>query len=223
MKRIFYRMLNHHTERKLFYLFLSLVLLLAFYPFFQKGVFKSPVMVIFLTVSLSAVMYALTYSNKLFYAGLAIGLPAIVLSWINVFSVPTDVTVVGSHVFTMGLYAFSCFSIIHHIFKAHEVESDAVFGAVSVYLIMGIFWATLYSLINYFDPGAFLNAFSDVDAFYWADFLYYSYSNLTTLGLGDIVPVSDLAKSSVAMESVVGVMYIAVLVSKFLGYSQRKR
>lgn len=57
----------------------------------------------------------------------------------------------------------------------------------------------------------------------WSDMLYYSYSSLTTLGIGDIMPATELAKILTAMESVVGVMYIAVLVSRFLGFSENRK
>jgi len=219
------RILHHHKRRKLMYLFVSLVFLLMGYPFFEHGVFKSPVMVIFLTSVLSTAMYSLTDENNLFYIGLLLGVPAVIFSWLNVIDM-TTLTVLGSHLFTIFLYIFTSVAIIDHIFKDHDIGSDAIFGAISVYLILGILWATLFSLLYYFDPSSLLivplDGFHGSANLVWSDFIYFSYSNLTSLGLGDINPTTPLVKSLVVLEAMAGVIYMAVLVSRFIRYSDRR-
>ena len=217
----FRNLVRHHTERKLFFLFLSLVALLVVYPFFENDFLKSPVMISLLTGTLSLAMKEMENGGTQFLVALGLGIPAIIFSWIPVIVGYSDVVVAASYAFSLALYSFSSWAILRHIFRDHKVESDAVYGAISVYFLLGIIWASMFSLIGYFNPNAFTGMSGSVNLM-WSDMLYYSYSTLSTLGIGDIMPVSELAKALTSLEAVVGVMYIAVLVSRFIGYSENR-
>lgn len=217
----FSSLVRHHNERKLLYLFLSLILVLAIYPFFENDYLKSPFMIALLTGTLSLALKEMQNGGKQFVIALALGIPATIFSWLPVVIGYSDFVVTASYGLSLALYSFCSWSILRHIFREHKVESDAVYGAISVYFLLGIIWATMFSLIGYFNPNAFTGMSGSVTLM-WSDMLYFSYSTLSTLGIGDIMPVSELAKALTSLESVVGVMYIAVLVSRFIGYSENR-
>ena len=86
-----------------------------------------------------------------------------------------------------------------------------------VYLTFGVVWAKAYWLVEQFYPGSFtgLSGTGVVDV--QRDLFYYSYVTLSALGYGDITPVSPEARSLAITESVVGQLYLVVLVAGLLG------
>jgi voltage-gated potassium channel Kch len=113
------------------------------------------------------------------------------------------------------------------VFREGEVRSARVQGAVAIYLLLAMIWAFGYALIAALDPSAFQETIavppneSDTHRY-----MYFSFVTLTTLGLGDIVPLSPLARLLVILESMIGqlfpVILIARLVSLELYYRQRR-
>ncbi len=98
-----------------------------------------------------------------------------------------------------------------------EITTNNLRGSVCIFLLLGLIWTMIYLLLLEFVPGAF----SGVDVVDWKqnfpDFIHFSFVTLTTLGFGDILPVSALARFFVYMESVIGIFYMAVVVSSLVG------
>ena len=112
------------------------------------------------------------------------------------------------------------------IFKAHQVTLDVVRGGISVYLLIGYVWALLYGVVAALDVGAFSQPLlllqnSHIKA------LYFSFTTLTTLGYGDILPKSETALVLTNLEAIVGQMYstvfIAILVGGYLSQQVRSQ
>lgn len=111
----------------------------------------------------------------------------------------------------MSLVAFSIL-IIHHFLINKVVLKYRIAAAVAVYLIFGVLWARLYEIVYLFNPFAFslnenINPFS---------LIYFSFTTLMTLGYGDIVPVSTMARTLAILEGVVGQLYIVILISSLV-------
>ena len=98
-----------------------------------------------------------------------------------------------------------------------EITSNNVIGSICIFLLLGLIWTMLFLLIAEFIP----NAFSGVEVVGWkhnmSDFIYFSFVTLTTLGFGDMLPVAPLARFLVYSEAVVGVFYMAIVVSSLVG------
>jgi len=97
-----------------------------------------------------------------------------------------------------------------------KVDSNKMIGSLSLYLLLGLIWTTLYLLLIQIDP----TAFSGIDAGNWkqnySQVAYYSFVTLTTLGYGDILPVNKVAQFFVYMEAIIGVFYMAIIVSSLI-------
>lgn len=115
--------------------------------------------------------------------------------------------------------------LFRYIFRATVVNRDMLLAACTIYLLLGAVFVPVYGLIEVFTwfpeqtTHAFIagfNSFDDV-VFPWQLFVYYSYATLTTLGYGDILPVTDWARSAASLEAVVGVLYTAVIVARLVG------
>jgi hypothetical protein len=102
---------------------------------------------------------------------------------------------------------------LQQVVFSDRINLHNVAGAACVYLLLGIIWSLAYYFINIILPGSFKGNLSFETQMQLNDFVYYSFVTLTTLGYGDIVPVSATARSLVYMEAVFGQFYIAILVA----------
>jgi len=111
-------------------------------------------------------------------------------------------------------------ALLHNIFSVREeVTADLIFGVISVYLLMGSMFAMAHLLIEVLQPGSFsgLNfpeASMNND---YPSFVYYSFVTLTTLGYGDITPLSRIAGTLAYSEAIMGQMYLSILVARLVG------
>ena len=114
---------------------------------------------------------------------------------------------------------FTTWILLRHVMQAKQVDSDTLCGAVSVYLLLGIAWVLLYGVIETVQPGSFnvSSALTGDESKAWADLVYYSFVTLTTLGYGDVAPLSPRVRSLAVLEAITGVFYVAILVARLVG------
>jgi len=94
-----------------------------------------------------------------------------------------------------------------------KVDSETVHAALSTYLLAGVFFGVLYSAIEFNSPGSF----SGPDQFTDSAATYYSFVTLATLGYGDFLPRSELARGVATLEVIAGQLYLAVMVARLIG------
>ncbi|MCP4407905.1 MAG: two pore domain potassium channel family protein [Gammaproteobacteria bacterium] len=82
---------------------------------------------------------------------------------------------------------------------------------------MGIIWAIMYSFLNVLIPGSFSGLSVESEQGRLLEFIYYSFVTLTTLGYGDLLPVSPIARAFGYLEAVIGQIYVAVLIAGLVG------
>jgi hypothetical protein len=106
--------------------------------------------------------------------------------------------------------------------KVKKVTTDTIFGAICAYLLLGITWTMVFSLIEILHPGSFLGgelvttAADEVLVASPGFFIYYSFVTLTTLGYGDITPMTPPARLLSSLEAVTGQLYIAILIARLV-------
>jgi len=97
-----------------------------------------------------------------------------------------------------------------------DIDENKIMGSLTLYLLLGLIWAIIYLLILVTDP----QAFSGIDIGQWQEIFsrvaYYSFVTLTTLGYGDILPNNHIAEFFVYMEAIIGVFYMAIIVSSLI-------
>ena len=105
--------------------------------------------------------------------------------------------------------------IMKEIFLASEANLDTIFGGISVYLLIGFIWSFFYGIVEICAPNAFSQSFLIEESS--AKTIYFSFTTLTTLGYGDIVPVKDFALILANMEAIIGQMYPAIFIATLVG------
>jgi uncharacterized membrane protein YhaH (DUF805 family) len=119
--------------------------------------------------------------------------------------------------FLAAFFALTAAGLFSYLRNSRSVAQAQLYTAVSIYLLLGLLWATLYLAIDAFSPGSIQVGSHPADR--QTELLYFSLITLSTIGYGDIVPLSGEARILAALEGVTGVLYIAItvalLVSRF--------
>ncbi|MDQ7782484.1 MAG: ion channel [Desulfomonilaceae bacterium] len=113
--------------------------------------------------------------------------------------------------FSLALLVFCGVFILKALIASSEVSSAEILGTVNFFIILGFIWAFVFSTLNMFQPDSF-NVESTGRRFE-STLLYFSFVTLTTLGYGDIVPLSHTAQMLTVIEAMVGQFYVAVVVA----------
>jgi hypothetical protein len=116
------------------------------------------------------------------------------------------------------LYAAGC--LIIYMLQDDRATRDEFFAAGATFTLLAWAFAYLYTLCQLLSPGSF-TAHSEVPSRSWMELLFLSFTCLSGVGIGDIVPVSPMARALVMLEEFTGVMYIALVVSRLIGLTLR--
>ena len=161
------------------------------------------------------VYMAATTRRHLLIAGL-LGAATVLLEFGQLLSSPSGgLDGLQSLIFAI-LLGYVFWLMLRYLFTARTVEATTLLLAVNCYLVIGVVWAILYSLAEILQPGSFVLA-GDPATPIWRHLYYFSFVTLTTLGYGDIQPVSPLARSLAMFEAVGGVLFTGLLVARLVG------
>lgn len=201
-----------------------LMLYLVASPFLAPYKSFSVLVHVSLTMTLFFTLYTVESRQNKRSIAVAILIPLLVLYWLGIHDF-IGFSNLGASAFFILYYGLLCYSYFQQIAKAKRVTKNVVFAALCFYLIIGLFWGSLYSLLNELIPGAYGGALlaDSVDSTVHI-FNYFSIVTLTTLGYGDITPQTIGAASLCQLEAIVGQFFTAVLVAWLMGmYIQGKR
>ena len=209
---------------RFFYLLLAQVLLIVLFPYLAKpGLLTVGFRLLAALAFLSAV-YAVSEKRAQWITGLILVVPAGVLNALFVIR-PDPRLAVPSLTCTILFLSFTLVSLLRAVLRTKTVTRDTIYGALSVYLLMAFVWGVAYMLLETMQSGALA---MDIvrhpnHKIEWFDCRFYSFVTLTSVGYGDMVPISAQARSLSVLEAVSGIMYVAVLVARLVGlYSAPK-
>ncbi|MHC4107785.1 MAG: potassium channel family protein, partial [Planctomycetota bacterium] len=127
--------------------------------------------------------------------------------------------------FAVAFLAYAVAAILRVVFTDQRVTYNTIAASLCVYLLLGVLWAAVYSVLELIEPDSFSLPAVDVGLSPSADSpdefsrhaLYYSLVTMTTLGYGDIAPQTPPARMFAAVQAVMGQIYLAVLVARLVG------
>lgn len=196
---------------------IALVLLLVLTPVVQELPHSRLIEGVLLTLVLVSAVLAVGAEPQTFFIALGLSIPALTARWIHHFFpavMPAEIFPVAG----MLLVGFVLYQLMRYILNAARVSRDVMCAGIAAYLTIGLLWAFAYLLTSRANPLAFATPGQsgkyDLNGF---DTLYFSYVTLTTVGFGDIIPVSPMARMLAVLEALTGTMYLAVLVARLVG------
>jgi len=197
---------------KFLYLLIALLLSYLVNPIFDALELKGSqfFLSLFLSILLFTGVYAVSRERRTFIIVLILVLPVFILSWLLDFF-PSPSLLFLREILLAGWLIFIAVIIMGYVLRKEKVTFEKLSGAMCLYFLLGYIWAHLYYLIFLLQPGAF--GIENPDVF---NFTYYSFVTLSTLGYGDITPLSSIARAFASMEAIAGQLYIAILVARLV-------
>jgi hypothetical protein len=206
------------STRRYMVLFIFLLSTLIAFPFADNSTFGYYVLrVIGIGVTFFSI-YAVGYRRSLLVFAILLGAPAMAQHiWLLKAANP-GVLAMTNIALSFCFDVFVVCVVLRRIFARDHSNSETIFGALCIYLLVGFGFASLFHLVAvvrpaafYFDPHANFHTIPDR-----LDFIYYSFGTLTSLGAPGITPVSAHARSLTIVEAILGVLFLAVLVSRLM-------
>lgn len=199
------------------WLLLSLVVLVMVYPFMQPFTAGRAAMAVFDLAVLLLALRAARATGPQARIGYVLVWPAIALH-IGAAFLPNAWLVPANLATQAVFHAFVVVCLLRYMLSDEVMTLDELFAAAGLYVLMAFVFAYLYALVEVFTPGAFfINPSNDLDGVTgWWELLYFSFTCLSSVGFGEITPVSDHARSLVMVQQMLGVLYIALVISRLV-------
>src|SRR5438552_2794555 len=163
---------------------------------------------------LLAGVVAVADRKRVLVIAIVLAIPAIAGRWINHFRpdlIPPAVFLVAGLV----LIAFVVGNLLRFVLRAPSVNTEVLCASISAYLLLGLMWTMADWLVGQLTPGGAFSFNTNIGPRSINGFngFYFSFITLSTVGFGDITPVSRMARWLAAMEAMTGLLYVAVLIA----------
>lgn len=198
-------------------LFLFLLGSIVVYPYAESSGLGYYAFRVLDTVIILLTIYAVTFRRSLMVLVILLAIPSI-LQHLLFQPHSHGVLSFANRMLSLGFDLLIIAIISRHIFQIKKPNSETIFGALCIYLLLGFMFAGIYVAIFSLHQNAFYlnpvaNFHSYPDRF---DFIYFSFGTLTELGTPGILAVAPVAKSIALLEAIVGVLFMAVLISRLI-------
>lgn len=198
------------------YLFTGLLAMLAVEPLLESLRPSGHLVQLAFTLALVFGVFSLQKTRRWFHIGLVLTGLSVLTSGAYAYTTHPAAQLANAVVILLFCGLTVVLAAQQVILSGGPVTLNRIMGALCVYLLLGTLWSVLYGFTEFFVPHAFDYGGGrppDVAA----QFLYYSFVTLTTLGYGDLTPVHPIARTLSYLEAVIGQLYLAVLVASLVG------
>lgn len=208
-------------------LLISIILLALIVPIIRYDIIRDWGFDILISALIISCITSLKFKKEKFIRLSYMGLITLVFVWLNHFLDIPETKLISFCFLTLFLI-YITFSMIKHVSINKDVNSILLLNAINSYLLIGIIGSFLFisidvAYVNYFDLQHAIN-FNNVAEPLFHDYVYFSFVTLTTLGFGDVTPSIPIAKSLTVSLSLIGQLYLTILVAMLVGkYSSQMK
>ena len=205
-------------------LLVALALLFLSFPFVEEVKGGGIIVSVLLSLVLISAVIAVANRGLTLVVAVLLMIPAVAGRWINHFRpdlVPPAVFLVSGLV----LVAFVVVNLLSFVLRAPSVNTEVLCASISAYLMLGLIFTMAYWLVDQLTPGgAFsFNTNAGKQSMNGFNAFYFSFITLSTVGYGDITPLSRIARWLAALEAMTGLLYVTVLIARLVSlYSSPK-
>lgn len=181
------------------------------YPFLDGTTTGRAVIGVAQVLAVLAAVLVVRRSPALTWVAVLIGVPTTVFAVWESVAPDTDWVVLVSAALHVPFYLFVSYALVRYVFNDEDVTRDELFATAGAFTVVAWAFAYAYAAVQVIWPGSF-GAERE-----WFELLYLSFTAMTSVGLGDFGPTLAHARSVVVLEEVVGVFYVALVVSRLVG------
>jgi hypothetical protein len=160
-------------------------------------------------------LWAVRHTPALNVVASVLGIPALVFAVLEGIAPHTDWVLLTSAALAAPFYFYVSYGLVRYLFDDDRVSHDDFYGVGAAFTVVAWGFTYLFVAVQVLWPGSFDG--TDPGPYGFFALLFLSFTNLTSVGLSDIVPVLDHARSVVILEQVAGVMYVGLVVARLVG------
>lgn len=222
MNPIINRMMPTSFFSRFQFLFVALLLMLAAPVVVPGRIMEFLVPTLFTLLTLTA-LAAVASKRHTLIVGFLLAVPAIASHWLP----PIGQTSLAGEISGDLFLIWVTLAILLHILRAPRVSKDVLFAVASVYLLLALIWAMAYGIADAFQPGTLRYGEGligpEADPSSRGLYSYFSFVTLTTLGYGDISPVTDAGRMLAMLEATLGQLFLVIVVARLVGMHTAQR
>jgi len=195
-----------------------LLLMILFSPFIQQYRWSGWLLAVFLMLVLLAAVRTVANEARQYRIAVILGVLALVPQFGVLVERNEWLEALRYAAMTLFLFWVCGLLLRDIIVRSKSVSLELILGAVNIYLMVGIGFAFAYGLIEHLQPGSFTGLEQQMNASIEVlPFLYFSFVTLTTLGYGDITPLTPFGTTASYIEAMFGQLYLAIMVARLVG------
>jgi hypothetical protein len=208
-------------DRHSLYLLIALLAFLILTPFLEHRAGGELLLLILMYAVLVTAALKLSERGALLWPGVVlVSVSAVLMALSHLFpSAPLMIANYSVLTVFLGIVSVGLFNFLG---RPGSITAGHIYASVSLYLLLSMLWYAIYNLVDTVAPGSFIEASGAVTGirFPHSSFQYFSLVTLTTLGYGDILPVTPVARMFSGLEAATGVLYIAITVARLVAAYQ---
>lgn len=198
-------------------LLISLVFFFSLYPIVENHLIATLILNLFFMLIILSGILAISDTSRPLITSISLALLAVVFRWLHYFY-KLDLWFILEHVTNLLFWTYIAVRILKYIFHQRIITAELIHAALAVYFIFGLAWASIYQVLEISNSDSFSMSNTEVPAqAFIFQMWYFSMVTLTTLGYGDIAPVTMPARVFVVLEAIMGQFYLAVLIANLIG------
>jgi len=216
------KILNKLKEERYLGLFISLVLTVVITAANQGASKRQWVSVALMSLIVVSSVHAYSVlSQRLFRMGICFGFIVILLAWIPGMIFDNNVSHLITNVAYLPFFITTAILVFYSVVKQQLVDINVILGAISCYLLIGFSGSLVFSLLEQIQQNA-LSIPEDLKSEFF-NYIYFSFVTMTTLGYGDIAPLTPEAKAMAILLALTGQLYIATVIAIMASKFVRKK
>jgi hypothetical protein len=197
------------------------LLLVVAYPFLDGTRVGSAVLGVVSMVAVGLALWVVRSTPALTVIAVVLGAPAVLMTVLEAALPGEDWVTLTSAMLHAPFYFYVSYSLIRYLFHDDRVTTDELYAIAAAFTVVAWGFAYVYLAVSILSPGS-IQPIGDGTGRFFA-LLFFSFTNLTSVGLSDILPTADHARSMVILEQVAGVLYVAMVISRLVALTVQRR
>jgi len=211
-----FKFVNRILVRRYLFLLCALVGLLSVPNFFYETTYQKIIANIMQSIAMLASAYAVHRSNKELYLFIIVCAIVNFVNYAGYSEKEANINFYLSFFFYMMFYLFVCYRLIIKILNIDKIGQSMLFASINIYLLLAICGGFIFMIIENMHPGSLYNLELE-NITEPSKFIYFSMVTLSTLGYGDIYPITPPAQSFCMLLAASGQIYLTFIVAMIVG------